>query len=156
MGLQSVLFFVVLVIALGWAGWLWAWGRDRYVSGDLGLPPNPFAAAPTSRLAAPNTQSKARQRRREVLGTLAVVTLLSILLARAWSLMYVIAFASLCASLSYAWAVYRLEVDGTGPTIESMQRRFGPVVETEGPAPSPSPQPLAAEPLDVTSDPIRS
>ena len=61
-----MLFLTVLVIALGWAGWFWAWGRDRYVSGsNLGLPPNPFAAAPTSPWSAPNNRAGARLRRRQ-------------------------------------------------------------------------------------------
>lgn len=137
-----MLFLTVLVIALGWAGWLWAWGRDRYVSGSsLGVP-NPFAHAPVSRLAAPHDQVGARQRRREVLGTLVVTTLLSFLIARAWAPMWVVAAMSFFALLGYGWAFYQLENGGAGTAIGSLQQRFGPVPET-GPAPEIGPAPEA-------------
>ena len=126
-----MLFLVVILIALGWAGWLWAWGRDRYVAGDLGLPPNPFISPPASRLAAPNSWSGARQRRREVLGTLALCCVLGAVLAQAWSPMWVFTVASLGLLLWYGWAVYRLEVGGTDAARESIQKRFAPVPESD-------------------------
>ncbi len=138
-----MLFLVVLLIALGWAGWLWAWGRDRYVSGSsLGLPPNPFAAAPTSRLAAPNDRIGARRRRREILGTLAVVALISLVLARAWTPMWAVTAVSVVALLSYGWAVYRLEAGGARPAMDSLQQRFGPVPEADSPQRTQRPAPI--------------
>lgn len=139
-----MLFLTVLFIALGWAGWLWAWGRDRYIAGSgLGLPPSPFAPAPSSRLAAPIDRRSARRRRREVLVTAGVMTLLSLLLARAWSPLWVVTMMSFAFLIWYGWAVYRLENGGsTELTFDAVQARFGPVVDLDrapvsaGPAPT--------------------
>ena len=137
-----MLFLTVLVIALGWAGWFWAWGRDRYVSGsNLGLPPNPFAAAPTSPWSAPNNRARARLRRRQVIGTLVAFTLFGFVMARAWAPMWVPTVASLGFLVWYGWAVYRLENEGSGPTLESVQQRFGPVPDVDASRPVEAPAP---------------
>lgn len=125
-----MLFLAVLLIALGWAGWLWAWGRDRYSSvSGLGLPPSPFAAPPASRLSAPRSSANARQRRRQVLGSAGVGLLLSFLLARAWAPMWVPTIGFLVFLVWYGAAVYRIEVGKGAPVAPSLQNRFGPVLE---------------------------
>jgi hypothetical protein len=112
-----MLFLVVLIIALGWAGWFWSWGRDRFVSNNgLGLSPNPFAPRPASPLSAPRTASMARRRRREVLGALALAALLSFLLARAWSLLWTVHIAVDLALIAYAAAVFMHE----RPSVQSL------------------------------------
>ena len=105
-----MLFLVILIIALGWAGWFWSWGRDRMLSNNgLGIVPNPFAPRPVSPLSAPRTASMARRRRREVLGALALAALVSFLLARAWSLLWTLHVLVDLALIAYAAAVYALE-----------------------------------------------
>lgn len=129
-----MLFLIVLFIALGWAGWLWAWGRDRYTSvSGLGLPPSPFAAPPASRLSAPRNQNGARQRRREVLGSAVVAFFLCLLLARSWAPMWLPTVGSLAFLVWYGAAVYRIEVGNGESVVPSLQQRFGPVLE-DGPS----------------------
>ena len=129
-----MLFLVVLVIALGWAGWIWAWGRDRYTaSGGLGLPPSPFAVAPASRLSSPRDSAGARMRRRQVLGSAGVGLLLAFLIARAWSPMWVPTIGIAAFLGWYGLAVYRIETGNTGPAVKTIQQRFGPVIDDQAP-----------------------
>lgn len=122
-----MLFFVVLAIGLGWAGWVWAWGRDRYVSqSGLGYAPNPFAAPAPSFLGSPLTNADARRRRREVLAGLGSLWIVSFLIARAWGPMWVVTVAITIAAIAYAIAVYRLEAPEASQPI-SFQQRFAPV-----------------------------
>ena len=70
-------------------------------------------------------------RRRQVLGSVSVGVLLTFLLARAWSPMWlptVVLFAFLCW---YGLAVYRIETGDTEPALRSIQQRFGPVVDDQ-------------------------
>lgn len=107
-----MLFLVILVIALGWAGWVWAWGRDRMVSNaGFGLPGSPMGARSTSPLAAPRNPTMARKRRREVLVALAVAALFSLLIARSWSAFWVAHLLIDGALIAYAWAVYSMEAN---------------------------------------------
>ena len=129
-----MLFFIVVVIALGWAGWLWSWGRDRYVSTPgLGLPPNPFGPTPTSRFGAPQSRSHARRRRREVLGSLVVGVLISFLLSQAWALLWAVTVVGAFLLGWYAVAVYQLENGGDRSIGASFQDRFGPVLDDADP-----------------------
>ncbi len=105
-----MLYFVVLVIALGWAGWFWSWSRDRFLSNSgLGLPPSPLAPRPPSAFAPPRNAAMARRRRREVLGALALAALLTFLVARAWSPMWLMHVLIDFALLGYGWAVLNFE-----------------------------------------------
>jgi len=105
-----MLFLVILMIALGWAGWLWSWGRGRYVSNaGLGLPGNPLAPRPMTALSLPRTANMARRRRREVLGALALLVLLTFLLARAWSFLWTLQVVADVSFLAYGWAVLSIE-----------------------------------------------
>lgn len=142
-----MLYLVILVIALGWAGWFWSWGRDRFVSNTgLGLPPSPLAPRPPSALAPPRNATMARRRRREVLGALALAALLSFLLARAWSPVWAMHLLIDVALAGYSWAVYRIEC---GPVPErpsfSLQSgapmgRLQPVLDGGGPRAQPGPR----------------
>lgn len=128
-----MLFFVILIIALGWAGWFWAWGRDRYVSkSGLGLPPSPFGPQPQSPLGAPRTSVRARRRRREVLAALATGVLLSFLIARNWSPMWLVTIGLLGALVAYGRAVYLFENPEARDGIETPFRaRLGPVMDDQ-------------------------
>ncbi len=140
-----MLFFVILIIALGWAGWFWAWGRDRYVSqSGLGLPPSPFGPQPHGPLGTPRTLGRARRRRREVLAALVTGIVLSYLIARSWSPMWVATLGLIIATGLYGRAVYLLEnpeTRGRGE-LATLRSRLAPVVDDEramsrpGPAPS--------------------
>ena len=123
-----MLFLVILVIALGWAGWAWAWGRDRYISGaGMGLPVSPISGRPPSALGAPRTPGMARKRRREVLAALVVAALLTLLLARAWSVIWALHLLVDIALITYGWAVYTLE-SGAGPRAAA--KPTGPLLRT--------------------------
>lgn len=140
-----MLFLVVLVIALGWAGWFWSWGRDRFVSNaGLGLPPNPYAPLPVSALAPPRNAAMARRRRREVLGTLGLLALLTLLVARVWSPAWVVNVPVVLAFAGYACAVYSIE-RAPHNVREPVDARMGvqPVLDSTGPRnqPAPGPQP---------------
>lgn len=137
-----MLFLVILVIALGWAGWFWSWGRDRYVSNTgVGLPPNPFAPRSPSALAPPRTPQMARRRRREVLGVLALVALLTFLLARAWSLMWTVQVLADVAFLAYGWAVLTLERPRLSNDSGAVARpSLQPVLDGMGPRHQPGPK----------------
>ena len=105
-----MLFLVILVIVLGWAGWFWSWGRDRYVSNaGPGLPSNPLAPRPMTALSPPRTATMARRRRREVLGALALLAVLTFLLARAWSVLWPLQLVIDGTFLAYGWAVLSIE-----------------------------------------------
>ena len=109
-----MLLLVILIIALGWAGWFWSWGRDRYVSNSgVGLPPSPLATrpmtAPMTVLSPPRTATMAKRRRREVLGALATLALLTFLLARGWSILWPLQLAVDLSFLAYGWAVLSIE-----------------------------------------------
>lgn len=105
-----MLFLVILVIAIGWAGWFWAWGRDRYVSGSgVGLSVGALLPRNSSALAAPRNATMARKRRREVLAALAVLAILTFLLARSWSALWAIHLVVDIGLVVYAWAVYSIE-----------------------------------------------
>lgn len=132
-----MLFLVVLIIALGWAGWFWSWGRDRFMSNSgLGGLPDPFAARAPSVLAPPRTAAMARRRRREVLGALGLCALLTFLLARSWSPMWTLHLAIDVALLAYGWAVYSLErpaaavtAFGERPMAPARRSRLQPVLD---------------------------
>ena len=142
-----MLFLVILVIVLGWAGWFWSWGRDRFVSNaGLSLPPSPLAPRPRSALAPPRTAVMARRRRREVLGALALAALLTFLIARAWSPMWTLHVLVDIALLGYAWAVYTLERGPiqprrsvTTPLQTSPKMRLQPVLDSEAVRAAPGP-----------------
>lgn len=136
-----MLFLVILVIALGWAGFFWSWGRDRFVSNaGLGYPPNPFAPAPVSALAPPRTAAMARRRRREVLGALGLLALLTFLIARSWAPMWVINVPVVLAFAGYGWAVYSIE-RGPREVNEPIaaRLRLQPVLDSAGPRHQPGP-----------------
>ena len=78
-----------------------------------------------------------------MLATAGVVVLVSFLLVRAWSLMWLPALISAGFFLWYGWAVYRVENGGNSAlALNAMQARFSPVVEMDrervsaGPAPT--------------------
>jgi hypothetical protein len=105
-----MLFLVVLIIALGWAGLFWSWGRGRFVSNSgFDLHSNPFAPRSTSPLAPPRTAVMARRRRREVLGALGLMALITLLVARAWTPFWTMQVLVDLALLVYGWAVLTLE-----------------------------------------------
>jgi len=132
-----MLFLVVLVIALGWAGWFWAWGRDRYTAGtSMGLPPSPFNAPPASSLGPPRNAVSARRRRREVLGTVSAGVLVSFLLSLAWTPMWFLTLSLFAFLCWYALAVYRLENGTETSTVRSLQNRFGPVLDEDASRPA--------------------
>lgn len=129
----AMLFVVILVIALGWAGWFWSWGRNRYVSNaGLGLLPNPLAPRPMTALSPPRTATMARRRRREVLGALALLVMLTFLLARAWSLLWTLQVLVDVSFLAYGWAVLSIERPGTDSRDERavMRPSLQPVLDT--------------------------
>jgi len=143
-----MLFLVILVIALGWAGWAWAWGRDRYISGaGIGLPTSPISGRHPSALGAPRTPGMARKRRREVLFALAFAALLTLLLARAWSAMWVLHLLVDVALIAYGWAVYTLEsaagthgaARASGPLLRAPRLSLQPIVD-EGTSFQPGPR----------------
>ena len=106
----QMLFLVVLIIALGWAGWIWAWGRDRFMSNrGFGIAPGPLSGRSASAFGAPRTASMARKRRREVLVALGVSAVLTLLLARGWSALWILHIAIDLALIAYGWAVYNIE-----------------------------------------------
>jgi hypothetical protein len=137
-----MLFLVVLVIALGWAGWFWSWGRDRFVSNSgLGLPPDPFMARAPSAFAPPRTPAMARRHRREVLGALGLCALLTVMLARTWSPMWSLHVMTDLALVVYAWAVYSLERPRLGNEPGPVaRRRLQPVLDGVGPRHQPGPR----------------
>lgn len=138
-------FFVVLLIALGWAGWLWAWGRNQLIERNgLGLPPSPLGPPTTSRFGVPQNPTDARQRRRQVLAGLALGLITSVVLARAWAPLWALAVG--CAFLLgwFAVAVYQVESGSPErPIGQSLAERFGPVVDDEVPSRSPTPEPVS-------------
>ena len=137
-----MLFLVVLVIALGWAGWFWSWGRDRFVSNSgLGLPPSPFAPRPISPLSPPRTAAMARRRRREVLGALCLMALMSFLIARAWTPFWTVQLLIDLALLTYGWAVLTIERPQPGEESRTVTRpRLQPVLDGAGPRNQPGPK----------------
>ena len=105
-----MLFLAVLIIALGWAGLFWSWGRGRFVSNSgFDLHSNLFAPRSTSPLAPPRTAVMARRRRREVLGALGLMALITLLVARAWTPFWTVQVLVDLALLVYGWAVLTLE-----------------------------------------------
>lgn len=132
-----MLFLVILVIAIGWAGWFWAWGRDRYISGSgSGLPVGARLPRNSSVLATPRTASMARQRRREVLVALTVLAGLTFVLARAWSALWAVHLIVDVGLVVFAWAVYSIEnvrprtLDRTpSPLVTSPRMAFQPIVD---------------------------
>jgi hypothetical protein len=136
-----MLFIVVLVIALGWAGWFWSWGRDRFVSNSgLSLAPNPFAPRPVSPLSPPRTAAMARRRRREVLGALALLALMTLLIARVWTPFWTVQILIDVALVTYGWAVLNLERPPQGQPSRTVARpRLQPVLDGAGPRHQPGP-----------------
>lgn len=103
-----MLFLAILVLALGWAGWLWAWGRDR-VASNYGLSSRAIGSVSHSRWATPRSASDARTRRRDVVVGLLVGALVSFVLAKSWSALWVLHGAFDIGLVSYGFAVLRLE-----------------------------------------------
>lgn len=102
----KMLFLAVLVIALGWAGWIWAWGRDRFLSNrGFGPVSGTLGGRPSSAFSTPRTMSMARKRRRDVLIALAIAALLTLLLARAWSVLWIAHLLIDAAIVVYGLAV---------------------------------------------------
>ncbi len=133
-----MLFLVILVIALGWAGWVWAWSRDRFISGSgIGLPGGALSGRPPSALAAPRTPTMARKRRREVLAALVVAALFTLLLARSWSVLWAVHLLVDVALIAYGWAVFTLESNGaprnvpqqSGPLLRTPRLSLQPIVD---------------------------
>ncbi len=136
-------FLVVLLIGLAWAGWLWAWGRDRFMAGHgfggSGIPQMSSIQRPPGPLATPQSAVMARRRRREVLGGLALAAVTTLVLARAWSLLWSVHLIIDLALIAYAWAVWQIErpQDDSGRPAVTL----GPVLEPERPMVRPGPRP---------------
>lgn len=87
----------------------------------------------------------ARRRRREVLGALGLLALLTFLLARAWSPMWTIHVVADIALLAYGWAVLNLERGplpqrGADTAPFSPRTRLAPVLDGAGPRHQPGPR----------------
>lgn len=135
-------FLVFLLIALGWVGWLWAWGRDRMIGGgspSLHMPS--LQAGPRGPLAPPRTAAMAHRRRREVLAALGLLVLSTFVLARAWSPMWALHLLVDVAFVAYLWAVCSIE----RPDLLRSRPSFGPVVEADVPRPIPGPSRMVVE-----------
>ena len=142
---------IFILIALGWAGVVFAWARDR-VGTDTGrLPlgaPRP-SLRPEGPFAPPRTARMARRRRREVLVALVVGVVCSFLLARAWSALWTVHVLFDVALVAYVWAVLALE----RPGLVSARPTLTPVRHPEaGERDRPGPR-RAAEPILTGSGP---
>ncbi len=144
-------FLVFLLIALGWVGWLWAWGRDRMVGGggpNLHMPS--LQAGPRGPLAPPRTAAMAHRRRREVLAALALLALSTFVLARAWSPLWAVHLLVDVALVAYLWAVCSIE----RPDLLQARPSFGPVVEPAAPRATPGPSARVVESDEVDDEMI--
>ncbi len=133
-----------ILIALGWAGVLWAWARERVATGSLAAGssfPSLAGPRPDGPLAPPRNARMARRRRREVLATLAVLALSTFVLARAWSALWMLHLLVDASLIAFLWAVVTLE----RPELGS-RPRLGPVVDVvppRRPGPRPHAEPVA-------------
>lgn len=134
-------FLVFLLIALGWVGWLWAWGRDRMLGGGPSLHMPSLQTGPRGPLAPPRTAAMARRRRREVLAALGLLVVSTFVLARAWSAMWAVHVLVDVAFLAYLWAVCSIE----RPDLLQSRPSFGPVVDHAPARPAPGPTRLVEE-----------
>lgn len=124
-----MLFLAILVLALGWAGWVWAWARDR-ASSSYGLA-IPFGARPTSRWGMPQSPAMARTRRRDVLIVLAGVAIVTFVCARSWSLLWALHGLADIAFVAYAVAAFGVEQRARpkGPLLASPRLSLQPIVD---------------------------
>lgn len=103
-----MLFLAILILALGWAGWLWAWGRDR-VAANHGFAPSPLVGRSSGRWAMPRSAAMARTRRRDVLVGLCIAAMVSFVFAQSWSVLWVAHGLVDVMLLGYAIAVLSIE-----------------------------------------------
>ncbi len=103
-----MLFLAILVLALGWAGWLWAWGRDR-VAANYGFSMGAVGRGSGGRWGMPRTSTMAHQRRRDLLFALGGLAVASFVGAQTWSALWLLHGIIDCLFLAYAVAVVGVE-----------------------------------------------
>lgn len=133
-----MLFLAILILALGWAGWLWAWGRDR-VATNHGFALSPLGGRSGGRWAMPRSAAMARTRRRDVLVGLFVAAMVSFVFARSWSVLWVAHGLIDVMLLGYAVAVLSVEqrsvhrsrpaVGRVSPLLAAPRMALQPIVE---------------------------
>lgn len=133
---------VILIIALGWAGFALTWGRDRMRSNnDFRLPPDPYAVRRSSFIDVPRSEEAARVRRQQVLTGLIIAAILTFLMTRLWSIMWGLHLVVDVALISFAVAWY-LRSSGARLVGASSSRPRGfnqpvPLAATESAGPVP-------------------
>ena len=101
-----MLFFVIAIIALGWAAFGFSWTRDRRnEKSRYGLPPSPYITQ-SGPLAPPRTAAMAQARRQQVLAALIVAAVATYFLTRLWSFMWGLHILVDVALLAFAVALY--------------------------------------------------
>ncbi len=133
-----MLFLAILVLALGWAGWLWAWGRDR-VAANHGFAPIPLGGRSSGRWAMPRSAAMSRTRRRDVLVGLCIAAMVSFVFARSWSMLWVAHGLIDVLLLCYGIAVVSIEqrsmqsprpaVGAVSPLLAAPRMSLQPIVE---------------------------
>ncbi len=97
----------IVVIALGWLGFAVWWGRNRLsTQRSLAYAPNSYGLASSGIFAVPQTEHMARLRRQQVLSVLVGFTILTLIMTRLWSLVWVLQIAADIALIAFAVAWY--------------------------------------------------
>ncbi len=101
-----MLFFVIAIIALGWAVFGLSWSRERMnAKARYGLPPSPYVTR-TGPLSPPRTAAMAQMRRQQVLAALVVAAVGTYFLTRLWSVMWGLHILVDVALVGYGIALY--------------------------------------------------
>lgn len=130
-----MIFLIVVFIVLGWAGWVWAWGRDRYQAtgvNSLTMGTGGFGTPAPTALSAPRTARAARRRRRQVLASLVGALVISLLISLSWTPWWFVTILLAATLAVYARAVLQLERPVTGAEqLPPLRARLAPVVDGE-------------------------
>ncbi len=109
-----MLLLVIVIIALGWAGFAITWGRDRVRSTTGGgLMPDPYATHQSSLFDVPRTEEMARTRRQQVFAGLVVAAVLTYVMTRLWSVMWGVHLLVDVALIVFAVAWYLRSANGS-------------------------------------------
>lgn len=110
---------LVVFIALGWVAFAVWWGRNRLTARQsYGYASNSYGTQSTM-FATPRTEHMARLRRQQVLAALVGIAILTLIMTRLWSVVWVLQIVSDLAVIAFAFAWYSRSSAASRPAVHA-------------------------------------